>query len=82
YDVLHNKGICCKSIIYQAVANLEAIREASDKQHDETQLKAIATWRKWYNGIGDKAKEYLSITADTVSLGVPLLKLLGLPIPF
>ncbi|MDB9457913.1 hypothetical protein PN473_05745 [Dolichospermum circinale CS-545/17] len=71
-----------QSTVYEAVGKLLAIKEASEKQNQEEQAKAITNWRQWLSGIGDKAKEYLSITADTVSLGVPLLKLLGLPIPF
>lgn len=71
-----------QSTVYEAVGKLLAIKEASEKQNQEEQAKAITNWRQWFSGIGDKAKEYLSITADTVSLGVPLLKLLGLTIPF
>ena len=69
-----------QSTVYEAVGKLLAIKEASEKQNQEEQAKAVTNWRQWFNGIGEKAQKYLSVTADAVSLGLPLFKLLGLPI--
>lgn len=70
-----------QSTVYEAVAKLLAIKEASEKKDQQEQVKTIANWRQWFNGIGKNAQNYLSVTADAVSLGLPLLRLLGLPVP-
>ena len=70
-----------QSLTYEAVAKLLAIKEATEKQDRNEQAKAVTNWRHWLNGVGEKAQKYLSVTADAVSLGLPLLKLLGLPVP-
>jgi hypothetical protein len=70
-----------QSIIYEAVSKLLAIKEEGENQNQEEQAKAVTNWRQWLHGVGEKAQKYLSVTADAVSLGLPLLKLLGLPIP-
>ncbi len=63
------------------MGKLLAIKEPSENQDQEEQAKAVTKWRQWFSHISEKAQKYLSITADAVSLSIPLLKSLGLPIP-
>ncbi len=66
---------------YQAAAILMELKEAALNQDKNGQIQAVSKWRQWLNSIGQNAQKALSLVADLVSLGLPLAKILGLPVP-
>lgn len=70
-----------KSQAYQAAGILMELTEAAENLDKNRQIEVVSKWRQWFSGAGEKAQTALSIVADCISLGLPLAKLLGLPVP-
>jgi alkylhydroperoxidase family enzyme len=65
-----------KSQAYQAAAILSELKESGERKDKKEQLESVSRWRQWWTRLGPKAQAALSLTADSVSLTLPLVKLL------
>ncbi|OMF21938.1 hypothetical protein BK133_27325 [Paenibacillus sp. FSL H8-0548] len=59
-------------------AHLEEFIEASESKETEKQENALSKWHSWLASLKEPSLKFLAITADVVTLSLPLLKLLGL----
>lgn len=71
-----------QSQAYQGAAILSELKESGERKDSNGQAQAITKWREWWNKISPKAQAAFSLTADTLSLGLPLVKLLITGSPF
>lgn len=58
--------------------HLASIIDAAGSEQVEKKEEALSQWHNWLTRLKEPAQRYLAVTADVVTLGLPLLKLLGL----
>jgi hypothetical protein len=62
----------------RGAACLAELIEASKSKEAEKQEEAIGKWQVWLSGLKETSLRFLAVTADIVTVSLPLLKLLGL----
>ncbi|MGH4122456.1 MAG: hypothetical protein ACREV6_05960 [Clostridium sp.] len=67
-----------KSEALEAASKVYSIVEGFESNDIIKQKKSIERWSEWLNNIGKNSLGVIAITADIVTLGIPLIKLLGL----
>ncbi len=64
----------------QAAGILLELKESAENQDKNGQIEAVSKWKQWLSKLPEKSLKALSITADLLTLALPLAKILGLPI--
>ncbi|MCZ1268967.1 hypothetical protein [Paenibacillus tundrae] len=67
-----------KAEALRGAACLLEIIEAYQSSETETQVEALGKWRLWVNGLKEVSLGFLAVTADILTVSLPVLKLLGL----
>ncbi|MDF2519373.1 MAG: hypothetical protein K0R84_1 [Clostridia bacterium] len=63
---------------FSAAAQLYEIVESLEKEQTERQSECLSKWHKWIGNLKEPALKTLAVAADVATLGIPLLKILGL----
>jgi len=81
FQAAAEKGELSRSLASEASANVWRVLEARESGDGEQTKAAISKWHQWFGGLDGKALKVLASVADVASLGLPLAKMLGFPVP-
>jgi hypothetical protein len=81
YLVANSFDDVSKSSLFQATSTLYELKENAEKQDLDGQAKAVSKWRQWLDSVSGNTLKALSVIADSLGVALPVIKLLGMPVP-